>query len=577
MNGGELVADVLLQHGVRFLFTLCGGHISPILVAAKKQGIRIIDCRDEANAVFAADAVARLTGIPGVAAVTAGPGVTNAITAIQNARMAESPVVLLGGATATVLKGRGSLQDVDQMAMMKPLVKSTSTAKTVRGLVSKLEGAFRTAASGVPGPTFVECPVDLLYDEKTVREWYAKEGGGKGDDLASKAIQLYLKQHLFRQFLGVEELRATVPAAVDVPEPSGRDVDKVLAMIAKAERPVLVIGSQTLLQAREADRIAAAVEKLGMPVFLGGMARGLLGQSAIQFRHARGKALKAADLVIVCGFPLDFRMGYGQGINRKATLVTVNRDAHAVSKNRSPTLGIVADAGRLLQALGGRYVPTEGRWSAWFETLRTSEAARDAEIDEQAKLPVDGFVNPVRLAKAIDGAVAPDSVFVVDGGDFVATLAYVVHPRRPLSWLDPGVFGTLGVGAGFALAAGLCRPGAEIWLIYGDGAAGYSLAEMDTFARHGIPVIAVIGNNGSWQQIARDQVEILGDDVGTVLRRTDYHIVADGYGAKGLLLDSNDRIDEVIAEAKRLAAAGHPVVINAQIKDTDFRKGSISM
>jgi thiamine pyrophosphate-dependent acetolactate synthase large subunit-like protein len=181
------------------------------------------------------------------------------------------------------------------------------------------------------------------------------------------------------------------------------------------------------------------------------------------------------------------------------------------------------------------------------------------------------------LFESIEEILPDDSVLVVDGGDFVGTASYIVSPRGPLSWLDPGVFGTLGVGAGFALGAKLCRPEAEIWLLYGDGSCAYSLAEFDTFVRHRLPVIAVVGNDASWAQIARDQVELLKDDVGTVLRHTDYDRVAEGYGGKGFRLTSPDQIPEVLAAARREAAAGHPVLINALIGKTDFRKGSISV
>ncbi len=577
MNGGELIAEVLWKQGVRHLFTLCGGHISPILVAAKRRGIRVVDVRDEVTAVFAADAMARLTGVPGVAAVTAGPGVTNTLTAVQNARMAESPVIVLGGATATVLKGRGSLQDIDQMTLVAPTVKAAHTAKSVRGLIRNLESAFHSARSGVPGPCFVEAPVDLLYDEATVREWYAKESGGNGTDLGSRAIQLYLRQHLFRQFAGARSVEAGVAREAEVPEGSARELTRVADRIRAAQRPVLVIGSQTVLEPARIDELAAAVRTLAMPVFLGGMARGLLGaDDPLQFRHQRTRALKAADLVIVAGFPLDFRMGYGRSIGRAAEVVTVNRDAAQVSKNRKPTIGITGDPGRFLRALAGE-VGGNGRWGTWFDTLREAEIERDQAIDAEGKLPVGGLVNPIHLSQRIDASVADDSLFVVDGGDFVATAAYVVRPRTPLSWLDPGVFGTLGVGGGFALSAALARPAAETWLLLGDGAAAWSLAEFDSYARHALPVIGVVGNNASWAQIARDQVEILKDDVGTVLRRTDYHKVAEGYGAKGILLKSPDEVDDALVEAKSLSRAGWPVLVNAHIGDTGFRKGSISM
>jgi acetolactate synthase-1/2/3 large subunit len=461
------------------------------------------------------------------------------------------------------------------MEMIRPLVKRAETARSVRGLVSKLERSIASARNGVPGPTFVEAPLDLLYDEAVVREWYAKESSGK--DLASRAVGLYLEQHLFRQFAGSRFAKAGEPDPAPVPDPSDRDVDRAADLLRKAQKPVLVVGSQALLEAPHVQELAAAVRSLGIPVFLGGMARGLLGASdPLQFRHQRSKALKQADVVVIAGFPMDFRLGYGRGINRNAKLVTVNRDSEQVSKNRRPHLGITGDPGRFLRALA-RTAGNAADRSPWFDALRAAESARDAEIAEQGGAVVDGLVNPIHLAQRIDALVADDSVFVVDGGDFVATAAYVVRPRSPLSWLDPGVFGTLGVGAGFAMAAALVRPQAETWLLYGDGAAAYSLAEFDSFVRHELPVIAVVGNNASWAQIARDQVEILKDDVGTALRRTDYHTVAEGYGGKGLLLRSPDEVDDVLIEAKRLAKAGHPVLVNAWIKDTEFRKGSISM
>jgi acetolactate synthase-1/2/3 large subunit len=290
--------------------------------------------------------------------------------------------------------------------------------------------------------------------------------------------------------------------------------------------------------------------------------------------------LREADLVVLAGAPCDFRLDYGRDISGGAKLIAANLDAHDVRRNRRPTLGVVADPGRFLIELArageeGRPV-RERDLSPWIETLRARDDARQAEIARRADEPVDG-VNPLRLAMEIDRATADDSVVVVDGGDFVATTSYVVRPRGPLRWLDPGVFGTLGVGAGFALGAKLVRPDAEVWLLYGDGSAAYSIAEFDTFVRHGLPVIAVVGNDGAWSQIARDQIELLHDDVGTRLRRTDYHLVAEGYGGKGSLLTSADDIATTLREAKRLAAAGHPVLINAHIGQTDFRKGSLSI
>ncbi|TVQ88978.1 MAG: thiamine pyrophosphate-binding protein [Deltaproteobacteria bacterium] len=574
MNGGVHIARALARHGVQHIFTLCGGHISPILTESRKAGISIIDVRDEKNAVFAADAVARMTGVPGVAAVTAGPGVTNTLTALYNAYMAETPLLLLGGAAATVLKGRGSLQDIEQLPIVRPMVKEAVRVTRVRELGPTLERLLHVAMEGRRGPVFCEVPVDVLYDEELVREWYEKEaGGGKG--IAGTAINLYLKQHLFRQFRGSDRLHEGALKAVDPMEPQAADVDKIATMLREARQPVLVAGSQVLALPREADDLAVAVRRMGIPTWLGGMARGLLGADCpIQLRHKRSKALRESDCVIVAGFPLDFRMGYGMKINRAAELVVINRDPDWLTRNRRPSLAVHADPGRSLQALA-QASPDSSRWSGWLEALRSRDDARDEEIAAKARED-NGYINPLDLAIQIEERLADDSVLVVDGGDFVASCSYVVKPRRPLSWLDPGVFGTLGVGGGFAAGAALVRPNAEVWLLYGDGASAFSLAEIDTFVRHGLKVIAVIGTDGAWGQIARDQVKILGDDVGTVLRRTDYQIVGEGYGARGFLLTDRSKIGETLDAAREAAKEG-PVVINAWLGQSDFREGSLSM
>jgi acetolactate synthase-like protein len=574
MHGGERIAEVLEAQGVPFLFTLCGGHISPILVACKRRGIRVIDTRHEVTAVFAADAVARLTGRPGVAAVTAGPGVTNTITAVKNAQMAQSPVVLLGGAAPTALQGRGALQDIDQLSLLKPIVKWSRSVRRVRDLAPAVEEAFRRAQEGVPGPVFVECPADLLYDEPLVREWYGASRSGRG--LAARAVKMYLRWHVHRLFAGADGAPQASRVVVASPEPGRGRLKRVAARLRRAERPVLVVGSQAVLDAPHADRVAAALERLGVPVYLSGMARGLLGKRhPLQMRHQRRQALREADLVMLAGVPADFRLDYGNHIPRRAVYVSLNRSEEDLKKNRKPDIGVPGDAGLALQRLAA-LLSAEERWLPWRATLRQRDAAREAEIQRQAAEPVPPL-NPLHLCRELERALGPDAVLVGDGGDFVATASYILEPPGPLTWLDPGAFGTLGVGAGFALAARLCRPDAEVWLLYGDGAAGFSLAEFDTFVRHGLPVIALVGNDAGWTQIAREQVEILGDDVGTVLARSDYHRVAEGWGGRGFLLDCAETIPEVLEKARAAAADGSPVLINALLGRTAFRKGSISM
>jgi len=575
-HGGDLIAEVLSRHGVTHLFTLCGGHISPILTGCDARGIRVVDVRDEGNAVFAADAVARMTGVCGVAAVTAGPGVTNTITAIKNAQMAQTPLVLFGGATATLLKGRGALQDIDQMAMMKPLVKWATTVKTVPALQPTVERAIQIATEGVPGPVFVEVPVDVLYPEATVRMWYEKEAGlGKAKGIGAKALELYIKGHLYRQFHAPTLPELNLP--LRLPTLRGdHALDKAAQAVRGAKKPVIVIGSQALVGVKDPGRLARAIGTLGVPVFLGGMARGLLGRThELQLRHNRGAALKEADVVIVCGFPFDFRLGYGRGINRNATLISANLSSHELRKNRRPDIALEMHAGEFLVALAER-VQGGGSYAEWFATLHEREAKRDQEIAGKAA-PQGELVDPLHFFLRMEEAMADDAVLVVDGGDFVATASYIVRPRAPLSWLDPGVFGTLGVGGGFALGASLVKPGREVWLIWGDGSSAYTLAEFDTYVRHGLAPIALIGNDASWMQIAREQVEVLGTSLGTDLRRTDYHKVAEGYGGVGLVLTDPSRVDATLAEAKAIAKSGRPVCVNVHLRRTDFRKGSISI
>lgn len=576
MHGGDRVAEVLQRQGVGHLFTLCGGHISPILTGAKERGIRIIDVRDEATAVFAADAVARLSGAPGVAAVTAGPGLTNTITGIKNAQLAQSPVVILGGAAPTVLKGKGALQDIDQMALIGPHVKYAEAVRRVRDLTPVLEKAFAAAQTGVPGPVFVECPIDLLYAESVIRGWY-EQGTPSGPSLSARALRTYLNFHLKRQFGNGNATGPSAPVSAPVERASKSEITGIASAIAAAKKPLLLVGSQAMLRAREVESLAQAVEQLGMPVYLSGMARGLLGKNhPLHMRHKRRLALKASDCVILAGVPCDFRLEYGGHISRRATLIAVNRSSHDLSMNRRPTIGVHGDAGAFLCDLAAALGAPLSNRSGWHDELRDRDEDRELEISAEAETD-SAFINPLRLLKDINAALDDDSIIVADGGDFVATASYIVRPRGPLSWLDPGVFGTLGVGAGFALGAKLTRPQSETWIIYGDGAFGYSLIEFETFVRLEIPVIAVIGNDAGWTQIAREQVKILNDDVGTVLQHTDYHLAAEGLGAKGFLLDTPDKIESVLDAAKKVAAAGQPVLINALLGSSSFREGSISM
>jgi acetolactate synthase-1/2/3 large subunit len=576
MHGGDRIAEALEACGTSFLFTLCGGHISPILVGCKRRGIRVIDVRHEATAVFAADAVARLSGRPGVAAVTAGPGATNTVTAVKNAQLAQSPVVLLVGATATALKGRGALQDIDQAALLRPHLKWMTRARRVRDLAPAVVRAVEIARAGVPGPVAVECPVDLLYDEAVVRDWYrAKATAGRG--VGERLLEWYMTRHVDRIFTRAGAADCPTPKPDDLEEPDSSRVQRAAKRLSRARRPLLLMGSQAMLAPDLVSEIRGAVERLGIPVYLSGMARGLLGAGhPLHLRHRRRDALREADGVVLAGVACDFRLGYGRHIRRDCHVVSANRSPRDLRLNRRPNIGVLGDAARFLVQLAGEGPAGGGSRDDWLQRLRQRDRERDDEIGARAAAATT-LVNPLGLCKTIDGQLGDDTVLVGDGGDFVATASYIVRPRGPLTWLDPGAFGTLGVGAGFAIGAKLCRPDSDVWLFWGDGAAGYGLIEIDSFVRHGLPIIAVVGNDACWTQIKREQVEILKDDVGCVLRPTDYHVAARGLGGIGFRVDRNEDVESTLRQAVTEARRGSPVLVNAIIEPTDFRKGSISI
>ncbi len=579
-HGGDRVALSLQAHGVRHIFTLCGGHISPILTAARSRGIRIVDVRDEATAVFAADAMGRLSGIPGVAAVTAGPGISNTITALKNAQLAQSPLILLGGAAPTALQGRGALQDIDQRPLVAPHVKRFIKVRRVRDLGPAVDTAFALAAGGVPGPVFIECPVDLLYDEASIRQWYS-QAAGKGRSIAQRFLRLYLQRHVARMFKGAQEPPAAHVLAVDTRQAGERRLRQALAALGRAQRPLMVIGSQTMAQAAQADAIAAAVTLMGIPVYLSGMARGLMGRDhPLQMRHQRREALREADCVVLAGVPCDFRLDYGRHIRASATVIALNRSAKDARMNRRPDIAAIGDAGQFLQSMANAGASWPGKamaWAPWIAQLSERDAQRESGIDAQAAQVQGEFVNPVTLLRMVEQEAGDKALLVADGGDFVGTASYILRPRAPLRWLDPGAFGTLGVGAGFAIGAACCHPQAEVWIIYGDGACGYGLVEFDSLVRHQIPVIALVGNDAGWTQIAREQVKMLHDDVGTVLARTDYQTVATGFGAEGILVRTMAEVRPALVKARALARSGRPVLINVWLDKTEFRDGSLSM
>ena len=565
------IGSFFKQKNISSVFTLCGGHISPILVGCEKENIDIIQVRDEVSAVFAADAVSRLTESIGVAIVTAGPGVTNTVTAIKNAQMAQSPILLIGGAAATLLKGKGSLQDIDQISLLKTYVKSAVSVKKVRDVIPTLANAINTAISGVPGPVFVELPIDLLYPEEDIRKEFINQLPKSG--LFGKIAHWYVSRYLNDLFSSKKssiKVKSVKKFKLDQ-----HKIDKAALAIVKSKRPVFLLGNQVTQNKDFLSMCLKSIDKLSAPVYTSGMARGCFGSNdKYFFRHNRKHALKNADVVVILGVPLDFRLGYGFSINKDATLISINKSKKDLIKNKKPDIGIHADPTRIMHEIGKIINPPSCQ--EWINELSVLENKRETEIQKFSETKTD-FINPVFLCKTVDKLIDENSILVADGGDFVGTASYTIRPRKALGWLDPGPFGTLGVGGGFAIGAKSSFPDKEVWIFYGDGASAYSLAEFDTMCRHKLPVIAIIGNDASWQQIAREQKQMLGSNIGTELAFNSYEKVAEGYGGKGYYVEDHESLFEVLKQAKEDAKLGFPVLVNVKIAKSDFRKGSISV
>ena len=568
--------------------------IAPILVACKQQGIRVIDVRDEVSAVFAADATGRMTGIPGVAVVTAGPGLTNTITAVKNAQMAESPLIVIGGATAMILKGRGSLQDIDQKALMEPHCKRVELVKSVEQIWKSICNGFTVSLSDVPGPVFIEYPLEVLYPQEMMQNqilgnkpsppWTLNPSG-----IQAKLADMYLRNHMHSVYGKGDSIKKSetrnfrtnifrIPAVDSL-------VRAGIKALKNSKRPLIIVGSQAVRFGETGD-VIHALELIGAPVYLSGMARGLLGVShPLLMRHKRSFSIAKADCVLIIGVALDFRLNYGKQIGKNTFLGMINLNAESLERNkdiRSRQLSVISDPSIYLKTVG-EYLTKENPLSSyeeWIADCRSRDDTRNQQIHSMTHSSSDSVngVHPLFLCSQVNELIDDDSVIVADGGDFIGTASYTVFPRKPLSWLDPGAFGTLGVGGGMALAAKLARPNAEVWLLYGDGSSAYSLAEIDSCVRHNLPIIAVIGNDAAWMQILREQVPTLGDGVGCVLRPgTRYDVVGQGYGGEGILITKPDEVRPALLKAKQLAKEGKPVVVNCLLTKSQFREGSISI
>ena len=537
-NTGELIALALKRAGTSHLFTLNGGHIWPILTGAAEHGIRIVDVRHEQSAGFAAEGWAKVTRECGVAAVTAGPGVTNAVTALAQAQSGDSPMLVLGGRAPVARWGMGSLQEMDHVAVVKTLTKQAVTLASPEEAFACVLQLTRTALSRRTGPVFMDIPIDVFFGAADLPE---------------------ATEHL-------------TPDPGPPPDPDA--VRRVAGLIRDAQRPAVIAGG-AVWWAHAEDELRRFVEAAHLPTSVNGMARGMLPPGhPLFFSRARGQALGQADLILVVGVPLDFRLNFGQSpvFADDAKIVYVDVDDHR--KHRPAGVSILGDVKAALAALGAAADGTPERHD-WLEQLRKAEAdgrARDKTMIESDSSPV----HPARLIAEVNRFADPDAIIVGDGGDFVSFAGRLIERKKPGLWIDPGPFGALGSGPAYAMAAKLAHPDRQVILLSGDGAFGFSAMEFDTLVRHKVPVVCVIGNNGIWALEKHPMQSMLGLSIAADLApRTRYDQVVEALGGLGQLVDRPEQIRPALERAFK---AGVPACINVICDpDAEYPRSSVLM
>jgi acetolactate synthase-1/2/3 large subunit len=526
---GSIIAQVLARAGAPPLFTLNGGHIWALYAGALEQGLRLIDVRHEQTAGFAAEGWARLTRGVGVAAVTAGPGVTNTISPLAQARQNDSPLLVIGGRAPMARWGMGSLQELDQLPIVSSLTKSARTLESAERAQELAEEAVRMALTPRTGPTFLDVPLDVFLSVGDVET---------GADLG--------------------------PAPGAAPDPS--EVERALALLSGAARPALVAGNGVWWSGAEQE-LRRLAEALDAPVVLNGMARGMLPPHHRLFAsRARSRALGGADVILVAGAELDFRLGFGQPplFPEDAQVIYVDTDDR--HKHRRPGAALYGDVRLALRALADGLGTTrrDPEWSAGIAAAAAQAAERDAALAASAGSPV----HPARLVAEVGRAVADDAILVGDGGDFVSFAGRLLHRSRPGLWLDPGPYGCLGAGPGYALAAKVLHPDRQVILLSGDGAFGFAGMEFDTFLRHRLPVVCVIGNDGIWALEKHPMEDMMGTSIVTDLRPgTRYDEVVRALGGHGELVRTAEEIGPAV---RRALDSGLPACVNV-LCDPDAR------
>ena len=521
LPSGHLAMRALKQAGVDHLFTLSGAHIFPLYDGCRHEDVRLLDVRHEQTAAFGAEGLAKLTRSPQVAAVTAGPGVTNAMSAIASAHVGGSPMLVIGGRAPEGTWGQGSLQEIDHVPFVAPLTKFAATGQTPDGLAALTLQALREAGTAHRGPTFIDIPMDVIFtdaDEDTVPQWQPPS-----------PIEVNLDQ-----------------------------VATVAAILRDAQRPVLVGGTDVWFGGAW-DALRELAEKLHAPVLLNGMGRGCLPpkhDNAIQL--ARGAAIKGADVIVVIGTPLDFRLSHGHYWHAKVVHVMDHAEGVATHVPLAGSIGgdLTAALMSLAEAVEGG---GDGR-RAWMAELRETEDAKRAGETDLLEAESDP-IHPVRVYGELRRALDPDAVVICDGGDFVSFAGRYIASSQPGRWLDPGPYGCLGTGMGYAMAARIAHPQAQVCVLLGDGAAGFSLMDADSLVRLGLPVVMVCGNNGIWGLEKFPMQEIYdGWDVAADLQPgLRYDDVVFALGGAG---ETVEKAADVGPALDRAFASGVPYLVN---------------
>ena len=549
ISGGHLVAKALKSEGVDTIFTLCGGHIIDIYDGCLDEGIRIIDVRHEQTAAHAADGYARQTGKLGCVVTTAGPGCTNAMTGVATAFRSESPILHIGGQSSLTQHKMGSLQDLPHVDMMTPITKFASGVMSTERVADMISMAARECFTGAYGPSYLEIPRDVLDREIPKESAVIPEPG---------------------------RYRASVKSIGD-PE----DIERLADLLVKAERPAMLVGSQVFMSRGHQAAIDLA-RSLNVALYMNGASRGILPPGDPHyFNRTRSSAFKKADVIVIVGTPFDFRMGYGKRINKQATLIQIDQDYRTVGKNRDISLGLAGDPGAILaaalQATTGRSDNGAKGRQGWLDGLRAEEAEKTEKLMPMF-LSNSNPIHPYRLAWEINEFLSEDTIYIGDGGDIVTISAQAVQPRGPGNWMDPGALGSLGVGTGFAMAAGLAHPQKEVICLYGDGSFGMTAFDMETANRFGAPYIAIVGNNSHMNQIRYGQVTKYGEqrgNVGNKLGDVPFGTFAEMLGGSGQEIRDPNEIQPALQRAREsVKSSGKSAVINVWVDPNEYAPGT---